>query len=262
MKLNYLLAALLFTATGAVFAQNAVMVNGKGIPSKAVDFILKQQAQEQPSQGNAEQKAAQRKELIGRLVDMEVLAQDAATKGIAKSDIETELGLLRMQLMARAALKHFADNNKVSEAEIKAEYDKQNKANPAAGKEYNARHILVETEAEAAGIIAKMKAGAKIETLVSVSKDPGSAAQGGSLGWAGAAVFVKPFSDAMAALKKGEFTQTPVKSDFGFHVIYLEDIRDAQPPSLAELAPQLRESIQNQKLETYQKGLRAKAVVK
>ena len=163
--------------------------------------------------------------------------------------------------MARAALKHFADNNKVSEAEIKAEYDKQNKANPAAGKEYNARHILVETEAEATGIIAKMKAGAKIETLVSVSKDPGSAAQGGSLGWAGEAVFVKPFSDAMAALKKGEFTQTPVKSDFGFHVIYLEDIRDAQPPSLAELAPQLREAIQNQKLEAYQKGLRAKAEI-
>jgi peptidyl-prolyl cis-trans isomerase C len=147
----------------------------------------------------------------------------------------------------------------VADADIKAEYDKF-KAQ-AGDKEYHARHILVEKEDEAKAIIAKLKGGAKFEELAKQSKDPGSASNGGDLDWASPASFVKPFSDAMVGLEKGKITETPVKTQFGYHVIKLEDVRAAKVPTLEEIKPQIAESLQQKKLQAYQQELRTKAKV-
>ena len=124
------------------------------------------------------------------------------------------------------------------------------------------RHILVEKEDEAKAIIAKLKGGAKFEDLAKASsKDPGSAANGGDLDWASPASFVKPFSDAMVALKKGELSETPVKTQFGYHIIKLDDVRTAKIPTLEEVKPQIAESLQQKKLQAFQQQLRSKAKI-
>ncbi len=147
----------------------------------------------------------------------------------------------------------------MTDADIKAEYDKF-KAQ-AGDKEYHVRHILVETEDQAKAIIAKLKSGTKFEELAKQSKDPGSAANGGDLDWATPASFVKPFSDAMVALKKGDVTETPVKTQFGYHVIRLDDTRPAKVPTLEEVKPQITEALQQRKLQAYQEELRKKAKI-
>lgn len=248
------LGATLVSLAFAGQAQNAVTVNGKPILSKTVDFLLKQQAQGKPVTD------AQRKDLISRLVDMEVLAQDGAKKGLGAGEVELELGLLKTQLLARAALKSYQDKNPVTDEQAKVMYDQQVKG--LGNKEYQARHILVDDEAQAKELITKLKAGAKFEELAKVSKDTGSAAQGGDLGFANPANYVKPFADALLALKKGELTASPVKSEFGFHVIELTDVRDAKPPAFDEVKAQIKEGMAQEKLAAYQKELRTKAVVK
>jgi peptidyl-prolyl cis-trans isomerase C len=247
-------AAALATLSTA-HAQNAVTVNGKGIPSAAVDFILKQQTKGQPAT------AEQRKDLIAKLVDMELLAQDGAKRGVGGKEMEIELGLMKNQLLARAAMKSFVEKNTVTDAEAKVEYEKQIKAMPAV-KEYRARHILVEDEAQAKDIISKLKAGGKFEELAKVSKDTGSAAQGGDLGYGDPAGYVKPFADAIVSLKKGELTQTPVKTEYGFHVIELTDVRDGTPPSFDEVKAEVKEGVMQKKLQAYQEGLKKAAVIK
>jgi peptidyl-prolyl cis-trans isomerase C len=142
---------------------------------------------------------------------------------------------------------------------VKAEYDKFK--SQAGDKEYRARHILVDKEEDAKAIIAKLKGGAKFEELAKQSKDPGSAANGGDLDWASPASYVKPFSDALVALQKGQVTETPVKTQFGYHVIKLEDVRAAKVPSMEEVKPQIAESLQQKKLQAYQEDLRKKAKI-
>lgn len=258
MKTTFKLIALSATLLASSFAsaQNAAVVNGKAIPSAAVDFILKTQGKGQPVTPEM------RKNLIEQLVNMEVLAQDAVKRGAGGKELELELGLLKTQLLARAAMKSYQEKNPVTDAEAKAEYEKQAKAMAAGNKEYQARHILVDDEAQAKDIIAKLKGGAKFEELAKVSKDTGSAAQGGDLGFADPAGYVKPFADALVALKKGELTQVPVKSEFGYHVIELTDIRDAKAPTFDEVKAQIVESLSQQKLQNYSEGLRKVAVVK
>jgi len=139
----------------------------------------------------------------------------------------------------------------VTDAEVKAEYDKFASMN--GGKEYKSRHILVEKEDQAKAIIASLKKGGKFEDIAKKqSKDPGSGAKGGDLDWANASSFVKEFSDAMVSLKKGEVTSAPVKSQFGFHIIRLDDIRDAQLPKIEEVKPQILQQLQSNKLAEFQ----------
>jgi len=167
--------------------------------------------------------------------------------------------LARQTILIRELFADYQKKNPVSDAEAQAEYDKF-KAQ-AGDKEYHARHILVEKEDEAKAIIAKLKAGSKFEDLAKQSKDPGSAARGGDLDWAAPASYVKPFSDAMVALQKGQITETPVQSQFGFHVIKLEDVRAAKIPTLEEVKPQISESLQQKKLQAFQQELRKKAKI-
>jgi len=143
---------------------------------------------------------------------------------------------------------------------VKAEYDKFAAAN--SGKEYRARHILVEKEDVAKDIIAKIKKGAKFEDLAKkMSKDPGSGANGGDLDWANASSYVKEFAEALVGLTKGKMTETPVKSQFGYHVIRLDDVRDAQLPKFDDVKPQISQQLMQQKMAKFQEELRSKAKV-
>ncbi len=168
--------------------------------------------------------------------------------------------LARQTILIRELFVDFQKNNAVTDAEIQAEYDKFVAAN--AGKEYKASHILVEKEDEAKAIIASIKKGGKFEDIAKKqSKDPGSGARGGDLDWASPSSYVAEFTEALVKLEKGKMTQTPVKSQFGWHVIRLDDVREAQLPKLEEVKPQIAQQLQQQKLAKFQEDLRAKAKV-
>ena len=251
-----LLVLLFATAALPVMAQNLAVVNGKAIPSSRADAMVKQMtAQGQPD--SPQLRGAVKEELINR----EILMQEADKQGLSTNpDIKNQLELARQGIVIRALIGDYLKKHPVADADIKAEYDKF-KAQ-AGDKEYHARHILIENEADAKSVITKLKAGGKFEDLAKQSKDPGSAANGGDLGWATPASFVKPFSDALVALKPGQLTETPIKTQFGYHVIKLEEVRAAKIPTLDEVKPQITEALQQKKLQAYQADLRAKAKVK
>lgn len=255
LKPARLLVVLFAAAALPVMAQNLAVVNGKKIPSSRVELMAKQLAS-QGQQDSPQLRAMIKEELINR----EILIQEADKRGLGTStDVKSQVEIARQSIVIRALVADFIKKNPISDADIKAEYDKF-KAQ-AGDKEYHARHILVEKEDDAKAIIAKLKSGDKFEDLAKQSKDPGSAAKGGDLDWATPASYVKPFSDALIALQKGQITETPVKSDFGYHVIKLEDVRPAKVPALEEVKPQIAETLQQKKLQAFQQDLRKKAKV-
>ncbi len=255
LKSARLMLALAAAVALPAVAQNVAVVNGKAIPTSRVDAMVKQMVQ-QGQKDTPEMRSMIKDELINR----EVLAQEADRQGVAnRPEIKNQIDIARQSIVIRALAQEFLTKNPVTEDEMKAEYDKF-KATQS-GKEYRARHILVEKEDEAKAIIGKLKGGAKFEELAKGSKDPGSANQGGDLGWAPQDAFVKPFSDAMVGLKAGEITQTPVQTQFGYHVIKLEEVRDAQLPAFDEVKGQIAESLQQRKLQDFQQGLKKKAKI-
>ena len=255
LKPARLLVLLLATAAAPVMAQNLAVVNGKPVPSSRADAMIKQMAA-QGQQDSPQLRAMVKEELVNR----EILMQEADKLGLSSSpEVKNQMEMARQSIVIRALVADYVKKNPVSEADMKAEYDKF-KAQ-AGDKEYHARHILVEKEDEAKAIIAKLKSGAKFEDLAKQSKDTGSAANGGDLDWAPPSAFVKPFSDAMTSLQKGQITETPVQTQFGYHVIRLEDSRAAKVPSFEEVKPQIAESLQQQKLQAYQQELKKKAKI-
>lgn len=255
LKPARLLVLLLATAAAPVMAQNLAVVNGKPVPSSRADAMIKQMAA-QGQQDSPQLRAMVKEELVNR----EILMQEADKLGLSSSpEVKNQMEMARQSIVIRALVADYVKKNPVSEADMKAEYDKF-KAQ-AGDKEYHARHILVEKEEDAKAIITKLKSGAKFEDLAKQSKDTGSAANGGDLDWAPPSAFVKPFSDAMIALQKGQITETPVQTQFGYHVIRLEDSRAAKVPSFEEVKPQIAESLQQQKLQAYQQELKKKAKI-
>ena len=250
-----LLALILAAAALPVMAQNIAVVNGKPIPSSRADLMVKQAAS-QGQKDSPELRNVVKDELITR----EVLVQEAEKLGLGNTpEVRNQLEIARQSLEIRALVGDFVKKHPVSDAEVKAEYDKFKAT--AGDKEYRARHILVDKEEDAKAIITKLKAGAKFEELAKQSKDVGSAANGGGLDWASPAQYEKPFSDAMVALQKGAYTETPVHTHYGYHVIKLDDVRAAKIPTMEEVKPQIVESIQQKKLQAYQQELRGKAKV-
>jgi len=249
-------ATLLSVLAWPAAAQNIAIVNGKPVPTARVDALAQQLARAgRPV--SPEMMGQIKDEVIAR----ELFTQEAQKLGLdATDDFKVQMELTRQAILIRELFTQFQKNNPVTDAEIKAEYDKFAAAN--SGKEYRARHILVEKEEQAKAIIASLKKGAKFEDLAKKqSKDPGSGANGGDLDWAGASSYVKEFSDAMVKLAKGKITETPVKSQFGWHVIRLDDVREAQLPKLEEVKPQIAQQLAQQKLMKYQEDLRAKAKI-
>ncbi|MBE7418506.1 MAG: peptidylprolyl isomerase [Ideonella sp.] len=238
----------------AASAQNVAVVNGKPVPKARVDVLLTQAARGgQPRTPELEQRA--REEVVLR----EIFAQEAEKRGIpASADYKQQMDLVRQTVLIRELFEDFKRKNPVTDAEAKAEYETLK--TQASGTEYHARHILVESEDEAKKLIAQIKGGAKFEELAKKSsKDAGSGANGGDLDFAKPDAYVPEFSKAMVALKKGEMTDTPVKSQFGFHIIRLDDTREAKFPDFAAVKPQIEQRLAQVKLQKYQEDLRKAA---
>ncbi|MFP8777993.1 peptidylprolyl isomerase [Hydrogenophaga sp. RWCD_12] len=255
-SLSALTAATLIAAAPLAFAQNVAIVNGKAVPTSRLT-VLEQQIAASGRPVDDATRAQIKEEVILR----EVFVQEAQKRGIAATDdYKNQMELARQTILIRALFADYQKKNPVSDAVLKAEYDKFTAAN--GGKEYRARHILVEKEDEAKAIIAAIKGGAKFEDQAKAkSKDPGSGANGGDLDWANAASYVTEFSEAMIKLDKGQMTEAPVKSQFGYHIIRVDDVRQAKLPSFEELKPQIAQQMQQQKLAEFQKSLREKAKI-
>ena len=249
-------AALLGTVVLPASAQNLAIVNGKPVPSARAD-ALKQQVERSGRPITPEVEGQIKEEVIAR----EIFMQEAKKRGLEGSaEYKNQLELARQTILIRELFADYQKKNPVTDAEIQAEYDKFVAAN--SGKEYKASHILVESEDQAKSIIAQVNKGAKFEEIAKKeSKDPGSGAKGGDLDWANPSNYVAEFTEALVKLKKGEMTAVPVKSQFGWHIIRLDDTRDAQLPKLDEVKPQIAQQLQQQKLAKFQEDLRTKAKV-
>ncbi len=248
-------AVIAFGAQGAI-AQNVAIVNGKAVPKTRLD-TLAQQVLKSGQPLTPELQDQLRKEVIAR----EIFMQEAEKLGLSGSDdFRAQMELARQTLLIRALFSDYQKKNPVTDAELKAEYDKFVATN--GGKEYKARHILVEKELDAKAIIASLKKGAKFEDIAKKqSKDPGSGANGGVLDWANPSSYVAEFAEAMLKLNKGQTTEVPAKTQFGYHVIRIDDIRTAQLPPFAELKPQISQQLEQQRLAAFQQGLTEKAKV-
>ena len=243
------------TAAQKAPASKAVTVNGKPIPKARLDFIAKQRA----TQGQPDNEQA-RKSILDNLITQEVVAQEADRRGFAKtSDVRTQLELLRQQVLVQAVVQDHLKAHPIKDEEMLAEY---NKVKAQRGdKEYKARHILVDKDSEANEIIAQLKKGAKFEDLAKQSKDPGSKDKGGDLDWNPPGTFVKPFAEALAKLEKGKYTETPVQTQFGWHVIQLDDVRNLQFPAFDTVKQQMVSRMQEQEVQKFVNELRSKAKI-
>lgn len=249
-------AALLSTLAPSVMAQNVAIVNGKAVPMSRME-ALSQQVTRSGRPVTPEMQGQLKDEVIAR----EIFMQEAKKQGLdTTEDFKTQMEMARQTLLIRELFGNYQKTNPVTDADIKAEYDKFAAAN--SGKEYHARHILVETEDQAKAIIAQLKKGGKFDEIAKKSsKDPGSGAKGGDLDWANPSNYVPEFSQALMKLSKGQTTETPVKSQFGYHIIRLDDVRDAQLPKFDDVKPQIAQQLQQQKMTKYQEELRAKAKI-
>ncbi len=249
-------ASLLAALVPAALAQNIAIVNGKPVPTARMDALAQQMARA-GRQIPPEMQAQLKEEVIAR----EIFVQEAQARGMdATDDYKNQMDLARQSILIRDLFADFQKNNPVTDADVKAEYDKFAAAN--AGKEYRVRHILVEKESEALAIIAQLKKGAKFDVIAKKqSKDPGSGANGGDLDWAAASNYVAEFAEALTKLTKGKTTETPVKTKFGYHVIRLDDVRDPQLPKFDDVKPQIVQQLQQQRMTKYQEDLRAKAKI-
>jgi peptidyl-prolyl cis-trans isomerase C len=246
---------------GAALAQagagsaKVATVNGVAIPKTRVDAVVRAQAAQGQSD-SPELRAAIR----DRLITLEIVAQEANRKGLAKTgDIQTQIDLARINILAQAFRADYFKSHPVSDDALKAEFEKIKLQ--LSDKEYKSRHILVEKEGDAKEIIEKLKKGEKFEELAKASKDPGSKDNGGDLDWNQPGGFVKPFADAMVKLEKGKYTEAPVQSQFGWHVIRLDDVRPAKLPEFNEIKPGLQQRMQEAMFDKAITDLRAKAKV-
>ena len=223
----------------------AATVNGAPIGKKQLDQIMLQQA----AQGLPDN-AETRKMVIDNLAMQIIVAQEAVNKGIDKTpEVKEQLEMTRMSILANSYVKDYMKNAAVTDEALKAEYEKFKTS--AGGNEFKARHILVEKEELAKELIAKIKKDAKsFDALAkSNSKDPGSKDKGGDLGWFNARNMVPEFGDAVAKLEKGKFTEEPVKSQFGYHIIILDDSRPVTVPALDDIKAGLTQQLQQENLK-------------
>lgn len=258
-RLSSVAVAVALLSPALASAQNIAIVNGKAVPKARVDALMDQVKQQVQNTGQQLPPDID-KRLRDEVVLREILVQEAERLQLATSpSYRAQMELARQGILLKELTANFRKNNPVSEAEKQAEYDKF-KAQSSSEKEYHARHILVETEDEAKALIAQIKGGASFEDLAQkVSKDTTSGQNGGDLFWSDAGGYVPEFSQAMTALAKGAMTETPVHTQYGWHIVRLDDIRDIQLPTYDEVKTKIAERLEQQKLTTYRDGIKAKA---
>ena len=252
-RLWVLLAAF---AAAPAFAQNIAVVNGTPIPKARADALIDQLVH-QGQQNTPQLQMAVREELVNR----EILMQEALRRGLPnRPDIKAQIAVAQQTVVLRALIEDFVKNNTPTDAEVTARYNALVK--DAGGKEYHLHHILVDNEQQAKDLIAKIKGGASFEDLAKqYSKDPGSGKNGGDLDWSDPKAYVPEFADAATHLQKGQMTDAPVHTQFGWHIIRVDDIRDVTPPPLEQVRPQIVQQIQQEKLQAFEEGLRKNAKI-
>jgi peptidyl-prolyl cis-trans isomerase C len=231
------------------------VVNGKKITAGMLKSYQK-------SRGfiNNISKKQQTQMMIEELINRELIYQDAVKNGVDKSQaVQNQIDLLTKNVVAGAMLKNVTEASKISDDELKKEYNKRKK--DMVTHEYKARHILVDKEDKANSIVAKLDKGADFAELAKKESTGPSATQGGDLGWFKPGEMVREFSVAVEKLKNGEYTKKPVKTDFGWHVILRENARDVPPPPFEQMRDQLKMRAQNIQIEQYIKSLRNKAKI-
>ncbi|MBB5496139.1 peptidylprolyl isomerase [Paraburkholderia sp. MM5384-R2] len=243
-------------AAAPAFAQNIAVVNGTPIPKSRADALI-QQLVHQGQQDTPQLQQAVREELVNR----EILMQEALRRGLPnRPDVKAQIAVAQQTVVLRALIEDFVKNNQPTDAEITARYNALVK--DAGGKEYHLHHILVDNEQQAKDLIAKIKAGASFEALAKqYSKDPGSGKNGGDLDWSDPKAYVPEFADAATHLQKGQMTDTPVHTQFGWHIIRVDDIRAVTPPPLEQVRTQIVQQIQQEKLQAFEENLRKNAKI-
>lgn len=254
MKKQLLCAALAGALAATVLpasAKDLAVVNGEAIPQARYDFFIKQ-FEEVGRPKTPELEAQVKEELIRRAV----FEQEAKKLKLEDSQaFKEEMALARQTFLIRALFQKHQKDNPITDKAIKAEYDKF--VEQQKGFEYQSAHILVEKEEEAKAIIADLKKDfSKFEAIAKEkSKDPGSGAKGGDLGWQRAETYVPEFAEALTKLEKGKFTQEPVKTEYGWHILHLKDKRESKPPTLDALKPQIEQHLAQQQLAEFQEKL-------
>jgi len=229
-------------------------VNGSSITQGALD-VYSTQRKSQGAGEDANDTAA----ILDELIALELMRQEANNKGLGSSAIVVAtIDQQQRTVLAGAAIKDFMSNNPVPDEEAKTLYDAQI---GKAGKEYNARHILVENEEDATAVIELLDSGSDFSELAKEKSTGPSGPNGGKLGWFGAGQMVKPFSDAAAELEKGSYTKTPVQTQFGWHVIILDDVRESSPPPFDDVKERLKMMIANQKLQQHVESMKSSATI-
>ncbi|HEY9098625.1 MAG TPA: peptidylprolyl isomerase [Thiobacillus sp.] len=231
------------------------VVNGKEIPAVYGELVKREMSQGQPDSPQLDARVRE------SLINLELLSRAAMDKGLDKDPrLAAALDIRRKDQLAKAYLEDYVKNHPVTDAEIQATYDKAK--SETVEPEYRVRHILVKTEAEAKKVMADLAKKAKFEDLAKkYSKDPGSAKNGGELDWSDRGAYVKEFSDALANLKKGETTKSPVKSQFGYHIIRLDDVRQPQIPPLEAVKGEIIKQTQQTRVRDAITAVRASAKV-
>jgi peptidyl-prolyl cis-trans isomerase C len=253
-RLWVLLAAF---AAAPAFAQNIAVVNGTPIPKARADALVSQLVH-QGQHDSPQLQQAVREELVNR----EILMQEAVRQGIpARADVKAQIAVAQQTVVLRALIDDVMKKNQPTDAEVKARYDDLAKQ-AGGGREYHLHHILVDNEQQAKDLIAKIKAGAKFEDLAKqYSKDPGSGKNGGDLDWSNPDAYVPEFAAAAQKLKKGQITDAPVHTQFGWHIIRVDDTRDVVPPPLEQVKAQIVQQMQQEKLQAYEENLRKQAKI-
>ncbi|WP_455222324.1 peptidylprolyl isomerase [Kaarinaea lacus] len=254
------IACLVLISTLSIAAEKkkdavVVVVNGKEITASMLQAYQK-------SRGFIDNisKKQQIQMMVEELINRELIYQDAVKNKVDKSDdVQAQLDLMRKNVVAGAMLKNVTEAAKISDEELKKEYDKRK--DQLATTEYKASHILVESEDDAKTIIAEIDKGANFADLAKKKSTGPSATHGGDLGWFKSDEMVKPFAVAVEGLKNGEYTKTPVKSDFGWHVILRENSREVPPPPYEQMREQLKMRVQNLQIEQYIASLRKEAKI-
>jgi peptidyl-prolyl cis-trans isomerase C len=252
------LAIIGILAINPAFAEDksAAMVNGISIPQARIDLRVKAAA----AQGQPDSPEL-RKAIREDMINLEVVAQEAKKNGLDKNpEVIEQMELAKGSVLVGAYVQDYAKSHPITEDQLKQEYDKLKTT--VGSNEYNVSHILVDTEDEAKAIIAQLGKKGKFDKIAKAkSKDAGSAEKGGSLGWAVPSNFVPPFANALLSLKKGTYTKEPVKSQFGWHIIKLDDVRSLKVPSFEELKPQMQQRLQQQTIQDLITALRSKAKI-
>jgi len=242
------------TPGAAVVGDVIATVNGSPITRQVLDVYKQQRAAKGISPDTSDDAA-----VLNELVALELMSQEAVNSG-ARTDpvVSATLDQLDRSTLAGAAIKSFITSNEASDEELRSAYD-TGVGKP--GKEFNARHILVETEQEAKDIIVMLDDGGDFAELAKEKSTGPSGPNGGELGWFGAGQMVKPFADAAAALEKGSYTKEPVQTQFGWHVIRLEDSREGTPPPFDDVKERLKIMLANQKLQQHIEQIKASATI-